>query len=159
MKPIRIESINSYDWEQLLSISQSEGSGIVKRFITDFRAATNRFNAPGEALFVHLSGNTVIASAGLNIEPDNCIPMAGRIRRLYVIPEYRSKGLGRSLIDEIELIAKNYFNILTVNVGKLPARGFYEHINFVPVEHPSITHKKKIITQPSTSPDSPAGEL
>ena len=152
MKPIQIENIDAYDWKQILDTSQSEGHNMVNRLVTEFRAGTNRFDAPGEALFVHLSGNSVIAVAGLNREPDTSIPQAGRIRRLYVVPDFRGKGLGRSLVDVIASTAKTDFDILTVNVGKIRARAFYEHIGFAAVKHPSITHEKGLAHNNAVQP-------
>ena len=144
MRLTRIESIDPYNWTEILNCSRSEGRKIVNRLVTDFQAGTNRFDAPGEILFVHLCSNGVVAVAGLNQEKDTSFGRAGRIRRLYVIPSSRGNGLARSLVEEIIVSASSHFDILTVNVGKLDARGFYEHLGFTPVDHPGITHTKKL---------------
>jgi len=144
MKPIRINSLEPYDWTQILHESQSEGHNMVNRLVTDFRSGANRFNAAGEALLTCLSGNGVTAVAGLSCEPDESLARAGRIRRLYVLPEFRGNGLGRSLVEEITALAAPHFHVLTVNVGKLDAYAFYEHLGFSSVEHPSITHMKEL---------------
>jgi GNAT superfamily N-acetyltransferase len=144
MKPTRVRSIYPYDWSAVLGASQSEGHNMVNRLLTDFRAGENRFDAPGERLFVHLSGNGVLAVAGLNREPDGRLPFAGRVRRLYVAPDCRGRGLGRSLVTAIIAAAEPYFKMLTVNVGKLDSWGFYEHLGFTPDGHPNITHTRKL---------------
>ncbi|MHC4597916.1 MAG: GNAT family N-acetyltransferase [Planctomycetota bacterium] len=144
MKPIRLESTDPFDWTEILDASRSEGYNMVNRLLADFRAGTNRFDAPGELLLAQLSGNGIVAVAGLNRERDESLPRAGRIRRLYVVPDFRGRGLGRSLVDEITAAAPSHFGTLTVNVGKLDAHGFYENLGFSPVEHPRITHRKEL---------------
>jgi GNAT superfamily N-acetyltransferase len=142
MKPTRIDGVEPYSWAQILQDSQSEGHNMVNRLLADFLSGENRFDASGEVLLVCLSGNSVVAVAGLNREPDESLPRAGRIRRLYVVPQFRRQSLGRSLVKEITALAEPHFDVLTVNVGKLDAYGFYEHLGFTPVRHRSITHKK-----------------
>lgn len=145
--PLRIASIESYDWTQILRESKAEGHNLVNRLLTDFRSGTNRFDALGEKLLVCLIGNSVVASAGLNREPDKSFARAGRIRRLYVVPKYRGQGYGRNLVEEIVALAQPHFNLLTVNVGKLDAYGFYEHLGFTRIEKTNVTHKKVLNTK------------
>lgn len=149
MKPARINSVEPYDWTKLLREGQSEGHHMVSRLLTDFRSGTNRFDAPGEALLACLAGNGVVAVAGLNREPDESLVRAGRIRRLYVLPESRGHGLGRRLVEAITSLAQPHFAVLTVNVGRPNAQGFYGHLGFTRVVHPSITHRRDLARNPS----------
>jgi GNAT superfamily N-acetyltransferase len=143
-KPARISSIDPYDWSAVLNASRAEGYNMVHRLLTDYRSGTNRFDAPGEALFAHVLDSCVVAVAGLNRESDPNFPHAGRVRRVYVMPKLRGTGLGRSLLEEMLAAAAGQFDTLTVNVGQLAARGFYEHFGFAPVNHPGITHVKQL---------------
>ncbi|MBD3237338.1 MAG: GNAT family N-acetyltransferase [Candidatus Eisenbacteria bacterium] len=102
---------------------------MVRRLLHDFRAGANRFDGPGEALYIHLTANSVAAVGGLNREPDRRLPRAGRIRRLYVTPGLRGAGLGRSLLEAI-LAGAHEFEALTVNVGSLGVGGFCERMGF-----------------------------
>ena len=144
MRAIRIHTVTPYDWTEILSASRHEGHNMVNRLLTDFQAGTNRFDAPGEILFVHLETGAVVAVCGLNREEETGFGKAGRIRRLYVSPGYRGRGLARHLIEAILSSAIDHHEMLTVNVGKLAARGFYEHLGFMPVTHPRITHIKEL---------------
>jgi len=144
MKLTRINTMDLNDWNQILHVSRAEDHNMINRLVTDFRAGTNRFDAPGEALLAVLMGREVVAVAGLNREPDESVPWAGRVRRLYVMPDFRGRGLGRRLVDAIVAEARARFGILSVNVGTSEARGFYEHLGFTPVEHSSITHTKDL---------------
>lgn len=130
---------------------------MVNRLVADFKSGSNRFDALGEALFVHLVDNSVVAVAGLNREPDKSLPRAGRIRRLYVMPDFRGKGLGRRLVDGIMSAAMPDFGMLTVNVGKLDADGFYEHLGFISVDHPSVTHTKDLAHNKGLETDRASG--
>jgi len=144
MKPTRIQAVDPYDWMEILRASREEGHRMVERLLNDFRSGANRFDQPGEALFAHLAGEAVIAAGGLNLEQETRFGRAGRIRRLYVSPQYRGKGLGRSLVEAIASFTSEHHDVLTVNVGKLPAYGFYEQLGFTPVEHPGITHIREL---------------
>jgi GNAT superfamily N-acetyltransferase len=144
MKPTRIRSVSPNDWTEILRASQGEGHNMVNRLLTDFDSGTNRFDSPGEILLVHLDSDSVVGVCGLNLERETCFGKAGRVRRLYVIPGCRNAGLGRCLIEAIISFASAHHDVLTVNVGKLAARGFYEHIGFTPIDRPGLTHKKEL---------------
>ena len=143
-----IRELEVCDWEEILRVSLDEGYNRVNRLLEDFRAGRNRFDSPGETLLAHVHDNSVVAVCGLNREEETCFRMAGRmagrIRRLYVVPALRGKGLARSLVEGLISFAFGHHNTITVNVGKLPSRTFYEHLGFSPVEHPHITHVKQL---------------
>ena len=139
-----IKSIDLYDWTEIQRESLAEGHNMVNRLIEDFRSGINRFDAIGEVLFAYFSDNIVVAVAGVNQESDLSFGRSGRIRRLYVLPRFRGNGLARGLVEELTLCAPSHFDILTVNVGKLDAREFYEYLGFKPVQHPGITHIKEL---------------
>lgn len=149
MNPTRIESTDAYDWAEILRESQAEGYNMVNRLLSDFGSAFNRFDAPGEALYAHFSGQVVVAVAGLNREANLSYPRSGRVRRLYVLPSCRGNGKARTLIEELARHALGHFDSITVNVGKLDARGFYEHLGFVPVQHDGITHISMLGCKPA----------
>lgn len=145
LKPKKIQSLRPYDWNDILVASQAEGQRMVERLLSDFNAETNRFAKQGEILLIHLQGTSVVAVAGLNQESETCFGKAGRVRRLYVLPSCRAKGLARSLLEEITSFAHHHYEALTVNVGNVEARCFYERLGFKPVAHPRITHIKRLV--------------
>jgi len=151
MTMIEIKNVDSYDWVELMACCQNEGFGMVSRLLADFEQGANRFDEPGEALFVHLRGNRVIAVAGLNRERDVSLGRAGRVRRLYVSPKDRGRGLGRKLISQIVLAAQPSFDLLTVNVGQTDARGFYEQMGFTQMAGKGVTHVMRLIPQNNPS--------
>jgi GNAT superfamily N-acetyltransferase len=149
MKPKRIVSLDALDWAEILRASRAEGHNMVCRLVEEFHAGVNRFDAEGELLCAHFLDQVVIAVAGLNREPDRLYACAGRIRRLYVLPRFRGKGLARGLVAELARLAFPTFSKLTVNVGTSDARGFYECLGFEPVQHAGITHIKELGPEPS----------
>ena len=142
MKLVRIESLEIYDWAEILQSSREEGHNMVRRLLEDFAAEINPFDLPGEALWIHPDAGAVTGVCGLNRETEKGFDQAGRIRRLYVVPGYRGKGIARSLLETVITFASEHYELLTVNVGQLAAGSFYEHLGFNPIEHPRITHTK-----------------
>jgi GNAT superfamily N-acetyltransferase len=145
--PVRIESPEPSEWARILRASLADSFDMVHRLLDDFAAGTNQFDLPGEGLWVHTDSesNSVIGVCGLNREAGAEFDHAGRVRRMYIIPDYREQGYARSLLETIMSFAPEYYELLTVNVGPLAAGSFYEHFGFDPIEHPRITHTKSLM--------------
>jgi hypothetical protein len=79
---------------ELLAESDSEGFRFIRRLVTAWDSGANRFQRPGEALFVARDGDRVVGVCGLNIVPF-AGPNVGRVRHLYVLAEYRRRGAAR----------------------------------------------------------------
>ena len=140
--PVTLRQVAHLDREELrwlLEISLSEGFRIVVRLINEYESGQNRFDKPGEVLYA-VWDETIIGVGGINQEPDPLMPHAGRIRRVYVAPSYRGRGLGGLLVRRLVTEGLQHFTSVTCNVGDLPARAFYEHLGFAPVEGHSLTH-------------------
>jgi ribosomal protein S18 acetylase RimI-like enzyme len=61
---------------------------------------------------------------------------AADIDALYVVPDRRSRGVGRALVGALaEVAARDDAHVVDVTVlgANAPARGFYEHLGAVPV--------------------------
>ena len=69
----------------------------------------NRFDAPGEILCGHLDQGLLVAVGGLNCDPFAGRPDLGRIRRVYVRPAWRDKGIGRALVTALIEQARTHF--------------------------------------------------
>jgi ribosomal protein S18 acetylase RimI-like enzyme len=125
--------------EGLLVESKKEGYNIIKRLMNDFRNGDNKFNKKGEALVVYEENNEIIGICGLNVDPIN--NKRGRIRRLYVLPQYRNKGIGEKLVKELVNYSINNFKSVSVNIGNLDISEFYEKLGFQKHnEENGITH-------------------
>ena len=136
---IEIDELEKYDIETVRYKSDKEGYNHINRLIAEYNAGENRFDKIGEKLIGFSLDNKVVAICGLNTEPTN--NRLGRIRRLYVLPEERRRGIGTKLVKYLIKHAEQYFQSVVVNVGDLPVDNFYKSIGFKPVtNNDSYTH-------------------
>ncbi|MBN1663963.1 MAG: GNAT family N-acetyltransferase [Deltaproteobacteria bacterium] len=87
--------MHKHNVSQIILKAKKEGCNHVDHLIDEYEKGKNRFENRGELLIGYQAENELIGICGLNIEPDN--KKYGRIRRLYVMPEYRNRGIGSKL--------------------------------------------------------------
>jgi GNAT superfamily N-acetyltransferase len=121
---------------ELLTASEQEGFRFVRRLV----AGDNRFDRPGEALFAASAGGRVIGVCGLSYDPFAGSPDVGRVRRLYVLPEYRQQGVGRRLVDEVVSAARGHFRRLRLRTNADGADQFYRALGFERSTELDCTH-------------------
>src|SRR5262249_4135249 len=80
----------------------------------EWASGANRFDAPGEALFLAVADDQVVGVCGLNRDPYAHAPCAGRVRRLYVLAAHRGRGVGRLLLEAVVAHAYDHFSLLRV---------------------------------------------
>lgn len=118
-----------------------EGFGHLDRLVSDYADGSNRFDAPGEALFIALKNQHIVGVCGLNQNPYGNSVRVGRVRRMYVSPECRCLGIGRVLLDAVINRAADSFDELVLRTNDEPAAAFYEHYGFEHVDsRPENTH-------------------
>jgi GNAT superfamily N-acetyltransferase len=126
--------------ESLQSEALAEGFGFIETLVEQWASAENRFDAPGEILCGHLDQGLLVAVGALNIDPfagDNKI---GRIRKIYVRPAWRNKGVGRALVTTLVEEARKSFRAVRLRADNMNAARLYEKIGFAPIESPDATH-------------------
>jgi GNAT superfamily N-acetyltransferase len=126
--------------ESLQSEALAEGFGFILTLVEQWASAENRFDAPGEILCGHLDQGLLVAVGALNIDPfagDNEI---GRIRKIYVRPAWRNKGVGRALVTTLVEEARKSFRAVRLRADNMNAARLYEKIGFAPIESPDATH-------------------
>ena len=133
----------------LLAASEREGFRFVRRLAVDFDARTNRFDAEGEALFALFDEETCVGVGGVNRDPKGA-QVVGRIRRVYVLPEYRGTGAGRMLMASIESWCAGLFARLELYTDTSAAAGFYESQGYNAVRAAHTSHVKKLATSSAT---------
>jgi len=134
-----IENLLDEEVEELRKESKKEGYNHIEKLINDFKSGVNKFSKPGEALIVYERNNKIVGICGLNV--DSIDPERGRIRRLYVLPQYRKQEIGKKLVKElIDYSAKNFKSVST-NIGRLDISGFYKKLGFKKYDkEKGITH-------------------
>jgi len=123
-----IKNLLDEDIKELREKSKKEGYNLIERLINDFKSGKNKFNKQGEVLIVYEVNDRIVGICGLNIDPAD--PKRGRIRRLYVLPQYRNKGIGRELVKELINDSVRNFKSVSVNIGDLNISKFYEELGF-----------------------------
>lgn len=126
----QIRGLNVDDIYPLVLESEMEGFRFVRRFYDEYVSGTNRFDRDGEALFVAYQLNQIVGICGLNQDPYSQSGAVGRVRRLYVHPDFRKHGVGRRLVSNVILEARRFYTTLTLRTDNAVADQFYRVIGF-----------------------------
>jgi GNAT superfamily N-acetyltransferase len=126
--------------EYLQSEARAEGYDFIETLVEEWASAQNRFDAPGEILCGHLDQGLLVAVGGLNCDPFAGRPDVGRIRRVYVRPAWRDKGIGRALVTTLIEHARTHFRCVRLRAENANAARLYERIGFASIASPDATH-------------------
>jgi GNAT superfamily N-acetyltransferase len=127
--------------EGLLAASAAEGVHIIQTLIDRWNDGSNRFDQPGEALFFALEGGNVIGVGGRNIDPYVGDSRVLRVRRIYVSPAFRARGIARLLLKAILDVPTQDFTCFTLATQNPAAARLYESIGFSPTGEAQTTHQ------------------
>jgi len=111
---VKITDLELDSLQALRAESSREGFRFMERLCDEWASGANRFNHPGEALFLAIAEGLVVGICGLNRDPYATAPLIGRVRRLYVLRAYRRSGVGRALLDAVIAHARGHFKLLRV---------------------------------------------
>lgn len=109
--------------------AQREGFRFLKRLASDWDTGTARFDRPGEALLAAFMADALAGVGGLTLDP--AVPGALRMRRFYVHPAFRRRGIGRALAVALLQLSGTAGRSVTVNAGTAEASVFWEALGFV----------------------------
>lgn len=136
----RLIGVPSETLEGLLADSEREGSRFVRRLVDEWATGANRFDRPGEALFIARIGDRLVGICGLNVDPYAAAANVGRVRRLYVLSAYRRLGVGRQLVLAVLRAARGRFDVLRLRTTNPAAARLYESLGFTPSTASECTH-------------------
>ncbi|MGH9331210.1 MAG: GNAT family N-acetyltransferase [Vicinamibacterales bacterium] len=114
----------------LVAESEKHGLRFIRRLAEEWASGANRFDRPGEALFVGRVAGEVVGVCGLNVDPYADEPTVGRVRHLYVLVAHRRRGIGRQLVTEVIETARSRFDRLRLRTENAGAAQFYETLGF-----------------------------
>lgn len=127
------------DIQSLATQARSESFSFIDRLLDDWRDGSNRFDGKGECFLQLMVAETLVAVGGINRDPYSTESNIGRIRHVYVRPEFRRSGVGRVLLDAL-LERATHFKRLRLRANDERAFRFYESLGFVPSNEPNATH-------------------
>ena len=110
--------------------SERAGLGFVRRLVEEWASGQNRFDRPGEALFVARIDGRLVGVCGLNVDPYAKAPSVGRVRHLYVLGGYRRRGVGSHLARAALAAAAGTFDTLRLRTENSSAARLYERMGF-----------------------------
>ena len=148
MKIVRLANLSELD--PLVKLARVENVRFLDKLVNDYNTGENTFSAEGEALFTVFVGGELVAVGGLNINPYQALEhhtrvgLIARLRRVYVHPGYRRRGIGAALVRRIELGASPYFELLYLFTDSPRAVTFYESLGYSPVKHKKVSHYKRL---------------
>lgn len=127
---IKISEEKIIDLVQLEIESEKEGCKFVGRAIREFLSGDNNFTAEGEILYAAYMGKLCIGVCGLNIDPYTNEKGIGRVRHLYVLEQFRHKGIATALLRRVIDQAKKNFKLLRLK-STPSASKFYNKLGFI----------------------------
>ena len=117
-------------FDALLADAASEGVSHMARLAEGWASGDQRFEDNSEALLGALLAGELAGIGGLSIEPAAAEP-ARRVRRFYVRPAFRRRGVARTLASALIQEALDQVDLLTCNAAASPAAApFWEAQGF-----------------------------
>jgi GNAT superfamily N-acetyltransferase len=142
--------------QRLVVASEAEGFRFVRRVVNEWADGTNRFTGPGEALLASSHEGGIVAICGLMRDPYQRDATVARLRNLYVLPEFRGRGLGSALTRHVVELASSSFSVLRLRAGTPQAAVLYERLGFTPVAgSEDFTHVMSLGPQRSSERSGP----
>ena len=125
---------------ELAEHAAAERVNNVQRIFDGWNSGKERYDRPGEAILAALSGpGQVVAVGGITVCP--MVDGALRMRRFYVHPQWRRRGVGRGLAETLVSSGFQVAATITCNAGATAeAPRFWEAMGFERVDTPGVTH-------------------
>jgi GNAT superfamily N-acetyltransferase/predicted kinase len=130
-----IKELQAQAWQTLLKTSLDEGYDFIQKLCDEYEAGTNRFDAPGAILLGAYLNDELIAVGGVHSDPYLQTATVGRVRHVYVLPEYRRHGVGRELMLALIQHAHEHFETLTLRTPTAHGDNFYKSLGFTDEPH------------------------
>ncbi len=131
---IVIERIDCLAIDRLnLLVLEASATGFhaLSRLLDEWQSGRNRFDQPGEAIFIANDNGKIVGVCGLNRDPYLGDPTVGRVRHLYVALDHRRNGIGTRLVRAVMGVAMGSFTRVRVRTDSPDADVFYRSLGFM----------------------------
>lgn len=112
----------------LAAVARDEGFNFLDRLIREWQDGTNRFEKPGEVIYGAFVDDVLVGTGGLTFQREG----VGRVRRVYVHPDFRRQGIAKSLMDAILAYARERYPVVVLYTETTEAKQMYEGMGFIP---------------------------
>ncbi len=119
---------------RLMPMAKAEGFNFIDRLFSEWFSGTNRFQNEGETLLMIEVGGVLVGCGGLTRQRERL----GRMRRVYIDPDFRNRGMGKALVETLVKSARESFDEIVLFTDNPNAARLYEQLGFVP-EDPRST--------------------
>jgi GNAT superfamily N-acetyltransferase len=131
----------------LISASREEGYLFLVQLEHEYLSGKARFDASGETLLGIFEGSVLVGIGGIARDLDSTIQLTGRVRHVYVLPEYRRRGFGKALLKALERLTKPHFTSLVLRTGGMAAESFFLRVGYEPVSSEgTVTHRRLLVS-------------
>ena len=100
-----------------------------------------RFEAEGEILLGAFMGAELVGVAGISHDPYNPEPGLGRVRHVYVLKQWRRRGIARRLMERLVHHATGRFFALRLATQRPEAARLYECLGFIRRDRPKESYR------------------
>lgn len=126
------------DLSDLQADAAREGYGFIDRLVNDWASKAVRFDKPGEALLIARQCGSIAGIGGVTEDP--FVANALRMRRFYIRPGFRRRGIAQALAKVLLDAAIQTGRPITINAGTAVAPAFWESLGCIPVNAEHHTH-------------------
>ncbi|PDT06498.1 GNAT family N-acetyltransferase [Rhizobium chutanense] len=123
----------------LESAARQEGYRHITRLVDEWAAGGTRFERDGERLLGAYVDEALAGIGGMTVEP--ALSGALRMRRFYIGPAMRERGIGRKLALALLDHARSCGSIVTVHAGNDGAAKFWASLGFQADGRDGYTHR------------------
>lgn len=141
---IKIRKYQNKDQKQVFEIVKDLNSDMPEDKLEDIKDIKKFYFQNQGSFFIAEDKNKIIGTIGIEQEGK----IKARIKRLYILEEYRRKGIAQKLLDKaINFCKKNKYKkvILTTLYNLKPALNFYKKNNFIIYKKDEFIHLKRDI--------------
>jgi len=128
----------------LSRVAEAEGFRFVTRFADECANGGVQLDSPGEYFCGVFEEGDLVALGGVTPDPYVDDAGVGRVRHVFVRPEFRARGVGRMLVDRLEARAQNRYTRLRLRTDRAAAAAFYERLGYRAISNDTATHERAL---------------